>query len=55
MLLDKFGREHYQLLLLQFNTLRQQGSVTEYMTKFKDLMHQILAHNPAIDALFFTT
>jgi hypothetical protein len=25
------------------------------MSQFEDLMHQILAHNPAVDALFFTT
>jgi hypothetical protein len=50
---EKFGREHYQLLLRQFNSLKQQGSVTDYMHQFEDLMHQILAHNPAIDSLFF--
>jgi hypothetical protein len=55
LLLEKFGREQYQALLRQFNTLKQQGSVSEYMNQFEDLMHQILAHNPAIDALFFTT
>jgi hypothetical protein len=55
MLFEKFGREHYQNLLRQFNNLKQQGTVLEYMSQFEDLMHQILAHNPAIDALFFTT
>jgi hypothetical protein len=55
MLFEKFGREHYQNLLRQFNNLKQQGTVLEYMSQFEDLMHQILAHNPAIDTLFFTT
>lgn len=55
MVVEKFGREHYQNLLRQFNTLKQHGTVVEYMHQFEDLMHQILAHNPAIDSLFFTT
>jgi hypothetical protein len=54
LILEKFGREHYQQLVRQFNTLKQTSSVTDYMQQFEDLMHQILAHNPAIDALFFT-
>ncbi|XP_073354821.1 uncharacterized protein [Aegilops tauschii subsp. strangulata] len=51
----KFGREQYQVQLRQFNTLRRIGSVTVYMEQFEELMHRLLAHNPAFDPLFFTT
>lgn len=51
----KFGREQYQTHLRQFNTLHQSRSVLEYMEHFEELMHNLLAHNPAFDPLFFTT
>lgn len=51
----KFGREQYQAQLRQFNSLRQAGSVAEYMEQFEELMHHLLAHNAAFDPLFFTT
>lgn len=54
-LCSKFGREQYQAHLRQFNTLRQSGTVVEYMTKFEELMHHILAHNPAFDPIYFIT
>uniref|UniRef100_A0A453HQ76 Retrotransposon gag domain-containing protein n=1 Tax=Aegilops tauschii subsp. strangulata TaxID=200361 RepID=A0A453HQ76_AEGTS len=48
-LCSKFGRERYQAHLRQFNNLRQLGTVGDYMIKFEELMHHILAHNPAFD------
>nr|ADX31265.1 unknown [Triticum aestivum] len=54
-LCHKFGREQYQSHLRQFNTLRQSGTVADYMTRFEELMHHILAHNPAFDSVYFTT
>lgn len=51
----KFGREQYQVHLRQFRTLRQTSTVHNYMLQFEDLMHQLLAHNPSFDSVFFTT
>lgn len=54
-LCEKFGREQYQAHIRQFHTLRQTGTVHEYMSRFEELMHQILAHNPGFDPVYFTT
>ena len=51
----KFGREQYQFHLRQFRTLRQSSTVHRYMLQFEELMHQLLAHNPSVDSVFFTT
>lgn len=54
-LCGKFGREQYQAHLRQFRTLRQTGTVQVYMSQFEEIMHQLLAHNPSFDPVFFTT
>lgn len=54
-LCGKFGREQYQAHLRQFRTLRQTGTVHNYMLQFEELMHQLLAHNSSFDPVFFTT
>ncbi|XBH81973.1 hypothetical protein VPH35_107448 [Triticum aestivum] len=54
-LCEKFGREQYQAHIRQFNTLRQRGTVSEYMAQFEELMHHILAHNSGFDSGYFTT
>ena len=51
----KFGREQYQVHLRQFRLLKQTGTVHEYMLQFEEIMHHLLAHNPAFDPVFFTT
>uniref|UniRef100_A0A453EKP7 Retrotransposon gag domain-containing protein n=1 Tax=Aegilops tauschii subsp. strangulata TaxID=200361 RepID=A0A453EKP7_AEGTS len=48
-LCSKFGREQYQKHLRQFHSLRQTSTVHEYMSRFEELMHQMLAHNPGFD------
>lgn len=35
--------------------LRQNGSVLDYMHRFEELMHNILAHNSGFDPVYFTT
>ena len=50
----KFGREEYQVHLRQFRLLKQNGTVHEYMLQFEEIMHPLLAHNPAFDHVFFT-
>lgn len=52
-LCSKIGREQYQAHLRQFNTLRQTGTIGDYMTQFEELMHQMLAHNLAFYPVFF--
>lgn len=54
-LCGKFGREQYQAHLRQFRTLRQTSTIHNYILQFEELMHQLLAHNPSFDPVFFTT
>lgn len=54
-LCGKFAREQYQVHLRQFRTLKQMTTVHAYMLQFEEHMHQLLAHNPAFDHVFFTT
>lgn len=54
-LCGKFGREQYQAQLRQFRTLRQTSTVHAYMSQFEEIMHQLLAHNPSFNPVFFTT
>uniref|UniRef100_A0A453H676 Retrotransposon gag domain-containing protein n=1 Tax=Aegilops tauschii subsp. strangulata TaxID=200361 RepID=A0A453H676_AEGTS len=48
-LCSKFGRDQYQAQLRQFAQLVQTSSVSDYMTQFEELMHNLLAHNPGFD------
>lgn len=52
---EKFGCDQYQAQLRQFNMLKQTWSIAEYMGQFEELMHQILAHNPGFDPIYFAT
>ena len=40
-----FDRDQHNLLLRQFFHVKQNGSVAEYIEKFDELVHQILAHD----------
>lgn len=52
---EKFGRDQYQAQLRQFANLSQTGTVTDYMNRFEELMHNLLAHNSGFDPVYFTT
>ena len=41
----RFDRDQHNLLLRQFFHVKQNGSVAEYIEKFDELVHQILAHD----------
>lgn len=51
----KFGREEFQSLIRQFKRLRQEGTVLSYAEKFNELMHQLYAHHPSWNSVFFIT
>nr|TKW20553.1 hypothetical protein SEVIR_4G096201v2 [Setaria viridis] len=53
--LDHFDRDQYQVQLRRLDTLRQSGSVFEYLAQFEDLSHGILLYNCAYDDTYFVT
>jgi hypothetical protein len=53
--MGKFDGDQYQLLLNQFEHIRQSGSVEEYMEDFGKLAHGILLYNNNYDDTYFVT
>jgi hypothetical protein len=54
-LCEKFGKNHYKVLIRKLRNVKQMGTVLEYVENFNNLIHQMLAHNPIIDQDIFTT
>jgi len=54
LMLDRFGREHHELLIRQLLTIRQSGAVTDYIDKFSELVDQLTAYDGNTDPLYFT-
>ena len=55
MVLAKFDKDRYQVLLRQLDALKQTSSVLEYYTEFEKLAHGILLYNPVIDDTILVT
>jgi hypothetical protein len=53
MLLDRFGREHHELLVRQLLTIKQVGPMTEYIDRFAVLVDQLAAYNSHTDPLYY--
>jgi len=51
----RFDKDQYQLQLRQLDTLRQTGSVSEYLEHFEQLSHGILLYNTHYDDTYFVT
>jgi hypothetical protein len=51
----RFDRGQYQLLYRQAFKLKQTSSVSDYIERFDNLMHHMLAYKPDLDPTFFTT
>lgn len=52
---NRFGREEFQQLVRQFNSLQQTNTVAEYAKKFNELMHNMLARHSSCNPVFFVT
>lgn len=55
LVMGKFDKDQYQVLLGQFDALRQSGSVTEYQEEFERLAHGLLLYNNNYDDTYFVT
>ncbi|WVZ96404.1 hypothetical protein U9M48_042044, partial [Paspalum notatum var. saurae] len=52
---SRFDRDQYQLQLRQLDSLRQSGSVAEYLGQFEQLSHGVLLYNLSYDDTYFVT
>lgn len=55
LVLAKFDKDQYQIILHQLDSLKQTTSILEYQTEFEKLAHGVLLYNSAIDDTFFMT
>lgn len=53
--MGKFNGDQYQLLLSQFEQLRQLGSVVDYHVEFEKLAHGLLLYKNSYDDTYFVT
>jgi hypothetical protein len=52
-LLDRFGREHKELLICQLFHIKQSSSVTEYVDKFAELVDQLNAYGHVTEPIYY--
>lgn len=53
LVLDRFGRDHHELLIRQLLGIRQTGTIAEYVEKFSKLVDQLSAYDGRADPLYF--
>jgi hypothetical protein len=51
---DRFDKDHHDHLLRKFFNIKQIDSVSEYLEKFDNIVHQMLAHDPKFTAATIT-
>jgi hypothetical protein len=52
---SKFDKNEHQNLIRQTDLIKQTSTLNEYYERFDELMHQLLAHDLAINPLYFST
>jgi hypothetical protein len=55
LMMSKFDKNQYQLLLKRFDKLKQKDSVEEYQLEFEKLAQGLLLYNDAYDDTYFMT
>ena len=50
---ERFDRDQYQIHLKQLDSLRQSGSVSDFLERFEELSHAVFLYNPIYDDTFF--
>lgn len=51
---NRFDRDQHEFLLRQLFNVRQQTTVSDYVTTFFELVDQLKAYSPVADPLYFT-
>ena len=55
LILDRFGKDHHELLIRQLFHIKQLSTVTEYIERFYGLVDQLAAYESKFDQLYYTT
>ncbi|WVZ95116.1 hypothetical protein U9M48_040918 [Paspalum notatum var. saurae] len=55
LVLDRFGREHHELLVRQMFHIKQLGKVHDYIEQFSELMDQLSAYESQTDPIHYIT
>jgi len=54
LIMDRFGKDHHELLLRHLFQIRQTGTVAEYIDQFSTIVDQLGAYHRTTDPLFYT-
>ncbi|RLN30976.1 uncharacterized protein C2845_PM05G36120 [Panicum miliaceum] len=54
LVLERFGREHHEILVRQLLNIKQTGSISDYIEKFSELVDRLAAYESQSDPLYFT-
>ncbi|CAN6343657.1 unnamed protein product [Urochloa humidicola] len=54
MILDRFGKEHHELLIRQLFHIKQLRSVADYIERFSELVDSLTTYEPHTDPLYYT-
>jgi hypothetical protein len=54
MILDRFGCDHYEMLIRQLFHIKQTDSVSSYIENFAELVDQLAAYSGSTDPQFYT-
>jgi hypothetical protein len=49
---NHWGKDQHHIFMWHIPSLKQSGSVAEYIEKFDDLRHQLLLHDPSTSNVF---
>ena len=55
LVMEKFDKNQYQILLKKFESLKQKDSVVEYQTAFEEIAQGLLLYNSGYDDTYFVT
>lgn len=53
MLLERFGKDQYEMFITQMVHIHQSGSVQEYIDKISGLVDQLIAYGRGTDPIFY--
>ncbi|KAK3149541.1 hypothetical protein QOZ80_3AG0218760 [Eleusine coracana subsp. coracana] len=54
MIQDRFGRDHHEALIRKLFHIKQNGTVTDYVDQFSELVDQLAVYESYTDPLYYT-
>jgi transposase InsO family protein len=53
MVLERFGKDHHELLIRQLFNIHMSGTVSEYITEYTKIVEQLIAYGKHTDPIYF--